>query len=130
MKTKCFLAVFMVVIISISLFAMPTSAAEVEETHTHIEVYFEDENLSEEFKEKATAYFLNGGQETEGVTTYGITCSLFGHKLETTTTRTITHKARTTAPKCLQQYYNYSSCSRCNYEESQLISSSYIYCCA
>ena len=53
MKTKRFLAILMVVIISISLFAMPTSAAEVEEPHTHIEVYFEDETLSEEFKEKA-----------------------------------------------------------------------------
>ena len=58
MKIKRFLAILMVLAISVSLFAMPTSAAEVEEPHTHIEVYFEDENLSEEFKAKATAYFL------------------------------------------------------------------------
>ena len=130
MKTKRFLAILMVVIISISLFAMPTSAAEVEEPHTHIEVYFEDENLSEEFKAKATAHFLNGGAENEGISTYGITCSLFGHKLETSTTYTITHKARATSPRCLQKAYTYESCTRCDYEASTLKSSTYIICCA
>lgn len=130
MKTKRFLAILMVVIISISLFAMPTSAAEVEEPHAHIEVYFEDENLSEEFKEKATAYFLNGAPENGGIATYGITCSLFGHKLESGATYTITHKARATAPRCLKRYYDYSACTRCDYEQSTLISSEYIYCCA
>lgn len=130
MKTKRFLAILMVVIISISLFTMPTSAAEVEEPHTHIEVYFEDENLSEEFKAKATAHFLNGGAENEGISTYGITCSLFGHKLETSATYTITHKARATSPRCLKKTYSYSSCTRCDFEESKLISSTYIVCCA
>ena len=130
MKTKRFLAILMVVIISISLFAMPTSAAEVEEPHTHIEVYFEDENLSEEFKEKATAYFLNNGNEKDDIATYGITCSLFGHKIQSTTTYTITHKARTTSPRWLKKTYRYDSCTRCDYEESVLISSTYIICCA
>ena len=130
MKIKRFLAILMVLAISVSLFAMPTSAAEVEEPHTHIEVYFEDENLSEEFKAKATAYFLNGAPEDDGTSIYGLTCTLFGHKLETTVTTTITHKARATAPRCLRQYYDYSSCTRCDYEASTLKSSSYIHCCA
>ncbi len=130
MKTKRFLAILMVLALSASLFAMPASAAEVEEPHAHIEVYFEDDNLSDDFKEKATAHFLNGAPEDDGTATYGITCSLFGHKLETTTTYTITHKARATAPRCLKRTYNYSSCTRCDFEESTLISSTYIYCCA
>lgn len=127
---KRVLAILMVLAISVSLFAMPTSAAEVEEPHTHIEVYFEDENLSEEFKTKATAYFLNGAPENEGIATYGITCSLFGHKLQSTTTTTITHKARATTPRCLKRTYDYSACTRCDYEASTLLSSSYIVCCA
>lgn len=131
MKTKRLLAIIMVVAISMCLFVMPSSAAdEAEPAHTHIEVYFEDENLSDEFKEKATAHFLNGAPEDDGTATYGLTCTLFGHKLETTTTYTITHKARATAPRCLKRYYDYSACTRCDYEESTLISSSYIYCCS
>lgn len=131
MKTKRFLAIFMIIAISMSLFVMPTSAAEEKECHDHIEVYFEDENLSPEFKEKATAYFLNGGAENkDDAVTYGLTCTLLGHKLETTTTYTITHKARTTAPRCLKRTYTYEACTRCDYETSTLKSSAYIYCCA
>ena len=130
MKTKRFLAILMVLAISISIFAMPASAEEATDTHTHIEVYFEDEGLSDEFKAKATAYFMNGEPEQDEATTYGLTCTLFGHKLETTTTTKITHKARTTAPRCLKQVYNYSACTRCDYETSTLQSSSYIYCCS
>ena len=47
MKTKRFLAVLMVLVVSMSLFAMPTSAAEIEEPHAHIEVYFENEIAKE-----------------------------------------------------------------------------------
>lgn len=131
MKTKRFLAILMVIAISMSLFVMPASAAEEEESHDHIEIYFEDENLSPEFKEKATAYFLNGGADNEdNAATYGLTCTLLGHKLESTTTVTTTHKARTTAPRCLKKTYEYSACTRCDYETSTLKSSVYIYCCA
>lgn len=129
MKTKRFLAILMAAIISVSIFAMPSSAAEAEEPQAHIEVYFEDDNLSEEFKAKATAYFLNGAPEEDGAATYGLTCTLFGHDLEIGTTYTITHKARATEPRCLKQTYNYSACTRCDYEASTLISSTYIYCC-
>lgn len=129
MKTNRFIAMLMALIISLSLFVMPASATEVEEPHTHIEIYFEDETLSEEFKEKATAYFLNGATD-DGAATYGLTCTLFGHKLETGSTTAITHKARTTAPRCLKKIYEYSACTRCDYETSTLISSAYIHCCA
>ena len=134
MKTKRFLVIVMVVAILMSFFIMPTPAADVEESHNHdhIEIIFEDENLSPELKEKATAYFLNGDAETEddGIATYGITCSLLGHKLEATTTYTITHKARATAPRCLKRTYTYEACTRCDYEISTLKSTAYIYCCA
>ena len=131
MKTKRLVAMLIAIAISMCLFVIPSSAAgEAEEAHTHIEVYFEDETLSEEFKAKATEYFLNGAPEDEGAAPYGLTCTLFGHKLETTTTYTITHKARSTAPRCLKQYYDYSACTRCDYEASTLKSSTYIHCCS
>ena len=56
MKKNRFIAMLMALAITISLFVIPASATEAEEPHTHVEVYFEDETLSEEFKEKAKAY--------------------------------------------------------------------------
>ena len=133
MKTKRFLALLMVLAISVSLFVIPTSAAETEDTHNHdnIEIYFEDENLSEEFKAKATAYFLNGGSESDDeTTTYGLTCTIFGHKITTSTTHIYRHKVRTASPRCVRETYAYDSCERCDYEASVLLSTVYIHCCA
>ena len=131
MKTKRLVAMLIAIAIAMCLFVMPSSAAgEAEHAHENIEIIFEDETLSEEFKARATAHFLNGAPEDDGTATYGLTCTLFGHKLETGTTTTITHKARATAPRCLRQYYDYSACTRCDYETSTLISSSYIHCCS
>lgn len=131
MKTKRLVAMLIAIAIAMCLFVMPSSAAdEAEQTHTNIEIIFEDENLSEEFKEKATAYFLNGSPEGDGAATYGLTCTLFGHKLESMQTATITHKVRTTSPRCLKKVYKYEACTRCDYEASTLQSTSYIVCCS
>ena len=129
MKTKRILAMLMALAISVSLFTLPSTAAEVEDSHTHIEIYFPDENVSEELKERATAHFLNGA-ENDDASTYGLTCTILGHSIETATTYTTTHKARATAPRCLKKTYKYECCTRCVYEKSTLISSTYIHCCA
>lgn len=133
MKTKRFLAIIMVIAISISLFVIPTSAAEPEDTHNHdhIEIVFEDENLSEEFKAEVTAYFLNGGAEVDNeAVTYGLTCTLFGHKIKTTTTTIYRHKVYATSPRCVRETYAYDSCERCDYEASVLLSTEHFKCCA
>ncbi len=129
MKKNRFLAMLMALAISVSLFVIPSTAVEVEEPQADIEIHFEDENISEELKAKATAYFLNGATD-DNAATYGLTCTLFGHKLETTTSSVVTHKARTTAPRCLKKTYKYEACTRCDYETSTLLSSTYIVCCA
>ena len=130
MKTKRFLAILMTIVVSMTFLTMPSSATEVEETQSHITIIFEDENLSDEFKERATAYFLNGEENNDNSSTYGIICQLNGHKLENTTVTSIEHKVRSTAPRCLEKIYLYEACSRCSYESSTLKSSSYIYCCS
>ncbi len=65
----------------------------------------------------------------EDAATYGLMCTLFGHKLESSTAYTITHKARATDPRCLQNYYSVAACTRCDYTEKDLISTEYISCC-
>ena len=113
---------------------IPVGATE-EHKHDEIEVIVLNEDISEEAKEKIIAYYMNGEHEHESTdddaATYGIICTVIGHKIETSTTYTITHKARTTAPRCLKKKYNHEVCTRCDdYNKSTLISSTYISCCA
>lgn len=128
MKTKKILSIILAIAILCCVFIMPANAAETE-AHEHIEIIVESNDISDETREKAIAFYTNGGEETEGVATYGLTCTLFGHKLETTRVYKITHEVRTTAPRCLKKTYDYSTCTRCDYEESVLLSSAYIACC-
>lgn len=127
MKTKL-LSIILAFAILGCIFVMPANAAE-NETHEHIEIIIVNEDVSEETKEKAIAFYTNGGDEKEGVATYGLTCTLLGHKLESTKVYKITHEVRTSAPRCLRKTYDYSTCTRCDYEESVLVSSIYIDCC-
>lgn len=91
----------------------------------HIEFIFE-ENTPAEIQERIIAD-LTG--EDDGVEPCNILCDLLGHKLETGVTTSITHNARSSAPKCLQKTYEYEICSRCDYSKYTLIESVYIYCC-
>lgn len=131
MKIKKILSVIFAIAMLVSIFTMPTNAANTVETeaHEHIEIIINDENISDETKEKIIAFYSNGGEECEGATTYGLTCTLFGHKLESSLVTTVTHKVRTTSPRCLKKTYNYEACTRCDFEEDTLLSSTYIVCC-
>ena len=128
MKTKKMLAIILAIAMTACIFIMPANAAEAE-THEHIEIIIENEDISEETREKIMAHFTNGGEECDGTATYGLTCTLLGHKLESTRVYKITHEARSTAPRCLKKSYDYSTCTRCDYEENVLVGNEYIFCC-
>lgn len=87
-------------------------------------------SASEEAKAKIHAHFCENCNKANTAETRGLTCTLFGHKLETGSTTTITHKVNSTAPRCLEEVYTYEICSRCDYESYLLASSKYIYCCS
>lgn len=113
----------------LSLGVIPASAEEAVE-NKEITIIIHNENISEETKEKLIAFYSNPEGQGNNATTYGLTCTLFGHDIESSMTTVITHKVRTTAPRCQEKRYNYESCTRCDYENSTLASSTYIYCCA
>lgn len=92
-----------------------------------ITIIFNDET-SIEAKEKIIAHFT--GNNSSVVEPKGLTCTILGHNLETGSTETITHKVRTTSPRCLKEIYSYELCSRCDYSEYSLVSSKYIACCS
>ena len=128
MKTKRFTSLIISIVLFIGIFVMPTSASYTYETD-EIEIVIENDELSEEMKERIIAYYLDDNHDDD-TATYGLTCTLLGHNLENSKTSTITHKARSTAPRCLKKVYNHSACTRCDYQEATLYSSTYIHCCA
>ncbi len=113
--------------------AMPVSAGAegadegtVTVTVNETEFIF-DADTTENFREKAIAHYFHG--EDDGAATYGLLCTLFGHKLETSTVAAIVHKVSATSPRCRREIYDVETCSRCDYTKSTMISSSYIVCC-
>ena len=113
----------------LSLGVIPASAEEAVENND-VTIIIHNENISEETKEKLIAFYSDPESHNDTAATYGLTCTLFGHKLESTTTSVITHKVRTTVPRCQKKTYNYEACTRCDYENSTLLSTTYIDCCA
>ena len=128
MKINKFLSLILALATLLCAVIIPANAAEAD-TIEHIEIYIENGNISEETKEKIIAFYTNGSEAKEGVATYGLTCTLFGHKIESSTVTTINHKIRSTSPRCLEKTYDYESCTRCDYESSTVISQEYITCC-
>ena len=87
-----------------------------------------DVETTEDFRDKFIANYFNG--EDDGATACGLTCTLFGHKIETTTVAAVTHKAKATSPRCLKEIYDVDNCTRCDYTKSTKINAVYIVCCA
>ncbi len=91
-------------------------------------VFIFDADTTEDFRDKFIENYFNG--EDDSATAYGLICTLFGHKLSSTVVTAITHKAKATSPRCLQERFNVENCSRCDYTKSTKISAAYIVCCA
>ena len=127
MKTKRFVSLILTLVLFMGAFAVPTSASHVHEAD-EIVVVIEDNELSDEMKEKIIAYYTDDNHDD--ATTYGLTCTLLGHNLETSKVHTITHKARAISPRCLKKTYDHDACTRCDYQKSTLRTTEYIVCCA
>lgn len=128
MKTKRFISLILTLVLFAGIFAIPTSAGHVHEAG-EIEVIIENDELSDEMKEKIIAYYTDDNHDDD-VATYGLTCTLLGHNIETSKVHSITHKARATSPRCLKKTYDHDACTRCDYQKSTLRTTEYIVCCA
>ena len=110
---------------------LTVSAANVESAYNYgdIEIVFEENSaLSEEMKQHIANYIANGD---DGISTYNLLCTLFGHKETIECVTTIYHKVAPTHPRCLRQIWEVSGCTRCEQALGMtLLSESYITCCA
>lgn len=128
MKIKKLFAILLVMTLLTCICVLPTSAKKPTTTNTKVEIIINDD-VSAETKAKIERYFATGEPVDNGTATYGLTCTLFGHKLQSSTVVTVTHKVRSSAPRCVRKTYDYDACTRCDYEISELIDTEYIYCC-
>lgn len=96
----------------------------------NIEVRITHDGLSED-KLLQLAQLLAGGSSNSDIQTYGLMCTLFGHKLVTTENEVVTHMVFDTYPHCELKHYTTTLCERnnCNYAETELLSTSKVGCC-
>lgn len=127
MKIKNLFAVILALTLLTCTCALPTSAKE---STNNVEIIIKGE-VSEETKEKIEKYFATGEPTIDNnATTYGLTCTLLGHKLQNSIVEVTTHKVRATSPRCVTKTYDYDACTRCDYETSTLVGTEYIVCCS
>jgi len=67
--------------------------------------------------------------EINGESPDNIICTLFGHKLSTTTVTATHHKVHVHSPRCLMEVYDVTACSRCDYTDAELVGSFFVVCC-
>ena len=94
-----------------------------------LEVIFDENSIfTEEEKQIIEASFL---EKDDGNTTepYGVMCTLFGHDYKSETTKVIRHKVYANAPRCVEEWYDTKTCTRCSDTQSTLLSYSRIDCC-
>lgn len=102
------------------------------------EIVYEYENVSVVF-ESNTAFTATEQQYITDMLIYGESdvtlvqprawCWLTGHDEKTEYVRIITHKKDTTAPRCLEELYEVTTCSKCDLYDMVLVSYTYIFCC-
>lgn len=127
---KKIIALIMSVILAFSVMSVSVYAEDTAETVVvsvnGVDFIF-DTDTSEDFRNKFIADYFN--PDEDGAEAYGLTCTLLGHDIENSVSTVITHKAKSVSPRCLKEIYSVDTCTRCNYSNATLISSSYIVCC-
>ena len=126
---KKIIAFVLAVILSATLCTY-VSAGNVESNYTYgnVEIVFdENSTLTAEMKQGIVEYIINGD---DSASTYNLICTILGHNETIECVTTISHKVRTTDPRCLRQNWEIHACTRCEEVLEQIeLSRSYITCC-
>ena len=93
----------------------------------NITVIFDvNSQLSAEQQENIAQLLVN---PDKGVAQANLICNIFGHKNTQEGVSTVTHKVSATAPRCLQEVFTITTCSRCNESTVERDAMFYISCC-
>lgn len=123
--------IILVICLSLVIMTVPASAVEIQGniyTEQNATVMFDaDSSFTLEEQQHITELLVYGEDTTNP---YGLSCTLFGHNYESEIVTLINHRVRTTAPRCLEEKYKVSKCSKCGDTQQTLLSASYINCCS
>ena len=89
-------------------------------------IFDADSQLSAEQQENIAELLVN---PEYGVSQANLICNIFGHKNSMEGVTTITHKVSATSPRCLQELFTITTCSRCNESTVERDAAVYISCC-
>lgn len=93
----------------------------------NITVVFEtDSQFSVEQQEVIAQILVNSEY---GVSRANLICNIFGHKNTQESVTTITHKEKATSPRCFQEIFTITTCSRCDESTVERIGFCYTTCC-
>lgn len=123
--------VLIVMLATLTICATFGASADTNTGNTyHIEnttvVFDADSQLSEEQQEMIAQLLVN---PEYGVSQANLICNIFGHKNTQEGVTTITHKVSATSPRCLQELFTITTCSRCNESTVERNAYYYISCC-
>ncbi len=90
-------------------------------------IIFEIESAFTAEQQQAIAEYVANPEY--GIAKANVLCSLFGHKNTTELVTAVTHNASPTEPKCKQETFEVTYCSRCDESTMVLVNVSYISCC-
>ena len=93
-----------------------------------VTIFFSHDSDFSESEQQHIAHHLTDG-DSGNFTTFGLMCFLFGHNYTTESVRTVTHRVLPTSPRCFEEYFLVSVCSRCNDTKSERTNYGYIACC-
>lgn len=121
------------VVIAIVLTLFSTIGASADQTigNTYqignVTIIFDtDSQLSVEQQEMIVQLLVN---PEYAVSQANLICNIFGHKNTQEGVSTITHKVSATDPRCLQEFFTITTCSRCNESTVERDGMRYIPCC-
>ncbi len=124
------LTILIMVIIFIICATVSVSADEPVGNTYQIEnvtvIFDADSQFSAEQQENIAQLLAN---PEYAISQVNLICNIFGHKNTSETVITITHKASATEPRCLQENFTVTTCSRCNESTVERNSLFYIFCC-
>ncbi len=131
-KTIKVLAFLLVIITALTVVASATGENTTTYTYetedAEYTVIFSNSSMPQE-KQEAIAQKLIGIDDSSAQT-YGLGCTLFGHDYLYDSVNVVTHKVRTTSPRCKRQTYDITYCEDCDYYVEKLVATTYINCCS
>ena len=93
----------------------------------NVTVIFDTDSQFTIEQQKSIVNFLVNSQY--GVAQANIICNIFGHKNTSETVISITHKVFEESPRCMQENFTVTNCSRCDETTVVRNSFAYISCC-